>query len=409
MNQADSDITNIQVDLVILGGGIAGLWLLNHFCNKGYHCILLEANALGAGQSMASQGIIHGGLKYALDGSLSAAARAIATMPERWEQCLRGSGDVDLTACELLSPHYYMWSEGSYRSRLKSFFGSKALRGKISTVAPEKYPALFDDQQASGYLYQLSDFVIDSVSLINTLANNYRDRLFQVPPDKLQIYPGNSGENGYVTIKSNNRSIIINSQRTILAAGEGNQGLLQQAGLLEPEMQTRPLHMVMLSGKSLPEGFVHCVGDDFSMTPALTLTSHLTRTGVRVWYLGGEIAEAGVTRDSQAQINASRDLLEKTFGWINFSDVRWLTFMINRAEGKLPNKHRPDSVFVSENDQLLVTWPTKFTLSPALADAVSRSLNQQDIMPRYNDSLIELANLLPSAHTAQPPWERFDE
>ena len=94
MNEPNQDFLNFKVDLVILGGGIAGLWLLNRLTSQGYNVCLLEAEKLGNGQSIASQGIIHGGLKYALDGAVSGATNAIATMPSHWRQCLAGKADV---------------------------------------------------------------------------------------------------------------------------------------------------------------------------------------------------------------------------------------------------------------------------------------------------------------------------
>ena len=50
-----------STDIVVFGGGIAGLWLLNRLRDEGYDAILLEADGLGAAQTLASQGIIHGG------------------------------------------------------------------------------------------------------------------------------------------------------------------------------------------------------------------------------------------------------------------------------------------------------------------------------------------------------------
>ncbi|MEQ8955080.1 MAG: FAD-dependent oxidoreductase, partial [Gammaproteobacteria bacterium] len=112
--------TPYSTDIVIFGGGIAGLWLLNRLQREGFSCILLEKQQLGCGQSLASQGIIHGGLKYALGGSLTAATQAIADMPARWRDCFRGTGEIDLSACPVISEHYYMWSDGGVRSKLKA-------------------------------------------------------------------------------------------------------------------------------------------------------------------------------------------------------------------------------------------------------------------------------------------------
>ena len=43
-----------STDIVVFGGGIAGLWLLNRLRDEGYNAILLEADGLGAAQTLAS-------------------------------------------------------------------------------------------------------------------------------------------------------------------------------------------------------------------------------------------------------------------------------------------------------------------------------------------------------------------
>ena len=70
--------TILETDICILGGGIAGLWLNARLRAEGYSTLLIERQALGGGQSSKSQGIIHGGTKYALQGKLTGAAEAIA-------------------------------------------------------------------------------------------------------------------------------------------------------------------------------------------------------------------------------------------------------------------------------------------------------------------------------------------
>ena len=135
----------IEKDALIIGGGIAGLWMLNRLRAEGYDVMLLEKNKLGTGQTIASQGMIHGGIKYALNGNLNSASEAIADMPNHWKSCLAGTGDVDLTSTNILSEHYYMWPRNSLRSRFNAFLGSKALRGKVSSVDKNNYPDFFQD------------------------------------------------------------------------------------------------------------------------------------------------------------------------------------------------------------------------------------------------------------------------
>ena len=62
--------------VLITGAGIAGLWTLRRLLSAGYDAFLLEESAIGSGQTLGAQGILHGGVKYGLDGS----SRAIADM-----------------------------------------------------------------------------------------------------------------------------------------------------------------------------------------------------------------------------------------------------------------------------------------------------------------------------------------
>lgn len=414
--------TTHSTDIVIFGGGIAGLWLLNRLRQRGLDVILLECNGLGGGQSLASQGIIHGGLKYALNGALSPASSAIAEMPERWRRCLHGEGDVDLRGCKVLAPHYFMWSGGGYRSRLKSFLGSKALRGRIDTLAPAQYPAFFQGKKLEGALYQLTDFVMDTPSLIAHLAAPHHDRIFQVPTEALQAAPGTEGALRHLVLQATNgESVSLAAQRYILAAGEGNAALMEVlGGPLElcsaeslPSMQTRPLHMVYVRLSYPDPAFVHCIGDSFGMTPRLTITSHPDDHNDEagwVWYIGGEIAESGMQRSPQEQqVEAARQLRE-TFPWVDFTDARWGSFFINRAEPRLPNLQRPDTAYLHASGSLLVTWPTKLTLTPDLGDSVCAELERQGIVPSALGSgaastSTALAACFPYPGIAAPRWE----
>ena len=94
---------SLSTDVLIVGGGVAGLWLNARLRRLGFATLLVDKGTLGGGQSVKSQGIIHGGTKYALSGALTGASEAIADMPRRWREALEGKGELDLSGVRLLS------------------------------------------------------------------------------------------------------------------------------------------------------------------------------------------------------------------------------------------------------------------------------------------------------------------
>jgi len=398
-----------STDIVIFGGGIAGLWLLNRLKNEGYNPLLIETECLGGGQTLASQGIIHGGLKYALGGSLTEAANAIASMPKAWRQCLKGNGDVDLTGISILSDNYYMWSDGSLRSKLKTFLGSKSLAGRVQSLERDQYPEFFKNNVIDGSLYELPDFVIDSSSLVKKL----RDNVSKVVPPIFSIEKGNyhftkEGDisNYSLVLNLNNQEFFIEAERFIFCAGEGNAALIAQTDIKSVKAQVRPLHMVYLKSPQLPRVFVHCVGDNFSLTPKLTITSHTDQQGQTVWYLGGELAEAGVRKNQSEQLKAAKNLVNKLFPRLDTSAAEWNSFIINRAEANIGNNYRPDDAYLLSEANIITAWPTKLTLTPSLADKVVNALRSDSVTASTSNGAINaLSELLAQPGLAQNYWD----
>ena len=177
-----------------------------------------------------------------------------------------------------------------------------------------------------------------------------------------------------MSLKGEAGDIRIAAQRFIFSAGEGNQQLIRDAGLVKPDSQLRPLNMIYVKGANLSPVFVHCIGDSFSLTPRLTVTSHCDGEGNTVWYLGGEIAENGVGKDDASQIEAARTLLAELFPWVDLAGAEFSCFAIDRAEANVNNNYRPEDACFVEDSNVLVAWPTKLTLTPNLADKITDHL-----------------------------------
>ena len=399
--------SSYSTDIVIFGGGIAGLWLLNRLRDQGYHAILLETDKLGCGQTLASQGIIHGGLKYALNGALSDAANIISDMPARWRSALAGEAEIDLRGCRVLSEHYYMWSDSGFRSKLKTFLGSKSLSGRVTAVEKQDYPDFFKAATVKGTLYRLPDFVVDTNSLLEVLTEKQRDWIFRISPGSYTFERNESGLVNAVSFGDTDTQFSLKAQKFIFSAGKGNQQLIDDAGLAKPKSQLRPLNMVYVKGKNLPSVFVHCIGYSFKLTPTLTVTSHSDAEGETVWYLGGEIAETGVGKEANAQIHSARTLLTTLFPWINFVDMKFHCFAIDRAEANVNNNYRPENAYFSEESNVLVAWPTKLTLTPNLADSITEHFAASGIVPSSTAAAAEqdLSDVLEAAEIATSRWD----
>ena len=143
---------HLHLDIAIIGGGIAGLWLANRCHSQGLQTALFESQVLGGEQSIASQGMIHGGMKYTLAGALTSASEAIADMPKHWRACLCGEGNVNLRHTRILSDHFFLWSSDSLATKVTSFLASKITRGRVEAVHKDRRPPLLrhPDWQVQG-------------------------------------------------------------------------------------------------------------------------------------------------------------------------------------------------------------------------------------------------------------------
>ena len=385
----------ISTDVLIVGACVAGLWLNARLRKQGFSTIVVERESLGGGQSVKSQGIIHGGAKYALHGALTGASEAIADMPRRWREALAGDGELDLSGVRILSQAHYLWSPGTLAGNLTSFFASKAVRGRVDQVKGEQLPPALQDPRFKGKVYRLAELVVDVPSLIERLANLAGDGLLA----------GQSIEplfenNDLVALRVDGRD--IHAQRIVFSAGAGNAELLASAGISVPAQQLRPLHMVLVKGPSLKPLYAHCLGG--GPKPRITVTTHPAANGEWVWYLGGDIAEAdGVAREPAEQIAVAQKELGNLLPWVDLSQAQWATLRVNRAEPAQSGLVRPDNAFLSDQGRLLVGWPTKLALAPDFSDRVLQALEQDGIKPGHAPALPEL----PRPPLGQTPWEQL--
>ncbi|WP_239017274.1 FAD-dependent oxidoreductase [Seongchinamella sediminis] len=378
----------VKVDIAIIGGGIAGLWTLNQLRNRGINAVLFEQNALGSHQTMGSQGMIHGGIKYALSGAWSGSSEAISAMPAIWRSCLQGEGKVDLRDCKVLSEDFYLWSHTGLTSRVSSFFASKMLRGRVEKLARADYPEPLRSPQFKGQAYRLVDLVLDVPSLVATLAGQHADAIFQIDWSRASL----TARDRQAVISGDGWE--LQAQQFILTAGTGNEALVAALGGSEPAMQRRPLQQVFMKHQYQAPFYAHCTGG--SASPRLTISSHRTSAGEPVWYLGGDLATEGADMEPQQLIARAREEIAELLPWIDFGPCQWRTLRLDRGEPRQSALLRPDSAFVGAVDSVdnaLVAWPTKLSLSPNLANEIDQALSRRGVTPGLAGDLGPLQDL----------------
>ncbi|MGB5562463.1 MAG: FAD-dependent oxidoreductase [Sedimenticolaceae bacterium] len=382
-----------KLDIAIFGGGIAGLWTLARLVQAGYRVALFERHAIGGIQSVASQGIIHGGTKYALTGKLTGSAMVIGTMPAIWRAALAGTGEVDLHGVRVLAQHQHLWSTGSIVSGLSGFFAGKVMQSRMQALAREAFPAPFDTPAFRGTLYRLDEPVLDPGSLAEVFFAQYgaNCHLLEGMPQFERRSPG-----WRVQLPEGD---IIEAASLVLTAGKGNAQLLAALGQDSPHMQVRPLNMLMLRG-NLPTIHAHCLGA--SANPRLTITSYPTDDGRVVWYLGGQVAEEGVGRRVEEQIAAGRAELAALLPWMDFAAVEWAALAVDRAEIATPGGRRPDDAYAAVRDDVFTCWPTKLAFAPRVAELVVAGLRERGLKPSGGRPAFAQ---YPTPPLARLPWD----
>lgn len=359
-------VTHARLDVLIFGGGIAGLWALDRLRRAGWSALLLESQALGAGQTIQAQGIIHGGGKYALRGVRDfEAVRAIRGMPELWRRHHRGELEPSLAPAKLLSPECHLWlPRGSLMARLQAWGFMSVVKGAglLATpprrVPPERRPEAL--RGSSIAVYSMAEPVFATASVIEAISRPNRPWIVKYDPAGLEIRPG--------AVRIASPALELAPRAIVLAAGAGNERLLEIAGAPAGLMQRRPLAMILLRGK-LPPLHGHCVA---AGKTRLTVTTSPGPEGRRIWQVGGELAEraAGEPDDARIRPMAAEEIRRWLPGF-ELSGVEMAVYRAVRAEAATSAQRRPSGVHVSRvAPNLHVAWPTKLALAPVLADEV---------------------------------------
>lgn len=388
----------VGLDAVIFGGGAAGLWILDDLKRAGYRTVLLEAGDLGSGQTIASQGIIHGGLKYTLSGLFTRSAAAIREMPAVWRRCLAGEGQPDLKRTRLRAPHCHLWRTSSLSSKVAMVGARAGLRVAPIKLERDQRPPVLRD--CPGVVARLDEQVIEPDSLLMDFADRHRAQLLEIDARHgLEFDTAGPGDVRLIRLinPETGQPCDLAPRSVILTAGEGNAGLRAALGLPEGTMQRRPLHMVLMRGH-LPRLNGHCVDGTATRLTITSTRDHADRT---IWQVGGQLAEDGVDMDEPALIAHARREMAAALPGVDLAGIEWATYRVDRAEPNTRGGARPAGAQATLEGRTITAWPTKLALVPQLATLVRALLEPPSVPAPPDDCFRGWKH--PSV--ALPPWE----
>lgn len=392
----------IGADVLIIGGGITGLWTRALLASEGYSVVLVDSQTLGDGQTSRSQGILHRGVKYAFSESARGASALLADVASVWDKALAGAGPINLSRARVLSASTYLWTVGGVLANLTAWSASKAMRSAVTELARDRFPPGFAGSPSPVRVWRVDEPVLDPASLLASVRDAGQGPLLHGVVTAIDDPP--SADSATISLASHAdpaRSLSIRAPLVILCAGEGNESLLALATQGDPSVcQRRPLKMAMIDGAPF-ELFGHCP-QPASDKPRITITT-AARAGSRVWYVGGNVAEKGPSQSADEFRDSVRDELSASVPWADLSSARFDWLSIDRAEAKTATGARPDGPIVHRFGRVCAAWPTKLALAPQ-ASAMLLDHARQAIT-RRQALLPHAAAQFPAIAVASLPWD----
>ena len=385
-------MVTVHRQVIIVGAGIAGLWSLRRLVAAGYDAILLEKEAIGAGQTLGAQGILHGGVKYGLDGSNREIASKLRGLPPIWLECLAGNREPSLAAAHTLSPCQHLWAADTWLAKVGATIGARAMQGEVRKLPMEDWPSALRAGGHKGSVYELEETVIEVKSVLAALAEPVRDRIFRAGIEGFEAAEGG----GLKAVMAG--GVRLTADVFCFTAATGNEAAAEAAGFGESATQRRPLNQVMVRGK-LPKLYGHCV--TVTPKPLVTITAHPLKDDT-VWYLGGGVAEDATELSNNDAILNARKNLKAVFPKFAWDGLAWSCWRVNRAEPGAANR-LPDGPALLERGSTALAWPTKLVYAPVLADqALEFVVRHTQPAPGHapGDSIP-----LPLAEMGLYPWE----
>jgi hypothetical protein len=398
-----------EIDVVILGGGIQGLWLLRTMREAGYCAALIDRNHIGGAQTLHSHGFLHQGHAYPHADSLD----AFRSAGVKWEGFLAQAGDI--------------------HTRSEAFVGFLALanalfweeRWRSAQLPFTKLPRSPDALRYSAIerVYRTNQHSLSPRELIQHLRKAEASAVMRGDVEIVDVPVG--ARRGYVRLKDK-VSVEFRPRAIVLTAGTGNQEFLDKMrigslwqGAPVPRNR-RSLMLVLRAAQGAPLPRISLLVPDLW----LFVVSQQMDDNSPVW-----LVSSGVDPTDDEQVSAPADLalgiarrLELLLPHVFAPEHRhrilfgayegWKAETVTSSRMDDPPETAPQ-IYVCPDAHVALVWPTKLTFAPVASERVLTVLRDRQILP--GNHVVVLPPGLPSpevgterwAHMSLLPWRDF--
>src|SRR5919202_3094834 len=185
-----------DVDVVIVGGGIQGLLVLDTLMQEGYACALVTEGDLGSGQTLHSHGFLNTG--FGMLGPELPRALAEVVQPDLAERGVEVSGEWNV----ILPPNV----------------------PAPDSLSPGTLPDGFSPSFRDGAV-RVPDRSFPKRRLVEALSGRFLDRILR--GHATPLLRGDRVEAVAVRLSDSNREVVLATKATVVAAGCGSKRLLE--------------------------------------------------------------------------------------------------------------------------------------------------------------------------------------
>jgi glycine/D-amino acid oxidase-like deaminating enzyme len=424
----------IDVDVLIVGGGAQGLWLLNDLSKHHYRTVLLERGELGGGQTCHSHGLIHRGHYYD-DVDMMIILNAAAQF---WEAFVDEHGMSKLNPSRALAG----FGAGTSVDRHTYFWKTAGLRFDSCVERP---PVLEGGKVT--HLFETEEFSLDASEVIAELARDVDHATYKLDDsnDALDfVHDGTSMQRVLATLGG--EQVEFAPKYVVLCAGVGNSGLLAKLGRdINPGMADTPVqaqrknHMMVLRGDHLPmitavfpirgglQGVFQCPRTDPRTGQAVWLVSDHNSVPFPMTPQGGSDIDSRPSKDWVGRMLISlRATAPALFADGEVGNLAMAVYTGPTSERNFGVGQHMTDLFIDPFgfDNVLTIWPTKLTMTPFASNVTMRFIRPKvpepaGEWPRVDREVTAAApglspemwcrDELETPHATKTPWMPYAE